>query len=94
MLELGSYAIEHHGQISDLCEKNNIDQIFLCGSHVLKQAFSSLSDTKISASVDQSKDLIPLVINTLQNNDVILVKGSKGSKVSLVAEALIKASER
>lgn len=89
MLELGGYAINHHQQISNYCSEKAIDKVFLCGGEALKQGFSGLSSSKKEACVDSYEELIPLVRAKLQDQDVILVKGSKGSKVSQIAENLL-----
>lgn len=89
MLELGSYAIDHHKKISDICTQKPIDKVFLCGGIVMKQGFSGLPEDKLGSYMEQSKDLIPVLIKNIKNNDVIFVKGSKGSKVTLVVEALM-----
>lgn len=89
MLELGSFAIEHHQEISDYCATHPIDFVFLCGGSPIKQAFSGSTNAD---HVENCKELIPLVMAVLQPNDVVLVKGSKGSRVIQVAEALIAAA--
>lgn len=94
MLELGGYAINHHQQVSHFCTTRDIDKVFLCGGEALKQGFVALPDTKKAACVDTCKELIPLVRQSLKHNDVVFVKGSKGSKVSLIVEDLLSASDK
>lgn len=89
MLELGGYAINHHQQISEYCEEKPIDKVFLCGGEVLRQGFAELKAKKKEACVDSCEELIPLVRSKLMDHDVILVKGSKGSRVSQIAENLL-----
>lgn len=94
MLELGAFAINHHQQVSHYCTDQNIDKVFLCGGEALKQGFLTLPDIKKAACVDTYKELIPLVRKSLKDNDVVFIKGSKGSKVSLIVENLLEACEK
>ncbi|WP_010297688.1 UDP-N-acetylmuramoyl-tripeptide--D-alanyl-D-alanine ligase [Candidatus Odyssella thessalonicensis] len=93
MLELGSYAIDHHQQVAKACVDKNIDKVYFCGGMAMKQAFDSLPEAHKGNFVATAHELIEPIINELRANDIVLVKGSKGSKVSLVAEALIAANK-
>jgi UDP-N-acetylmuramoyl-tripeptide--D-alanyl-D-alanine ligase len=90
MLELGAFAIDHHQQISDFCAQKAIDLVFLCGGNAVKQGFSTLPAPKRGGQMESADELIPLVLGALRSDDIVLVKGSKGSKVGIVAEALLK----
>lgn len=91
MLELGGFAIDHHQEVSDYCTNGSVDVVFLCGGSPVKQGFSTLPDLKKGGHADDVQALIPLVMAALQPDDVVLVKGSKGSKVLQVVEALVAA---
>lgn len=88
MLELGSHALKEHQIIADYCQQLGISTIFTCGGTPIAQAFKTME----TSHREKAGELIPLVMEGLQENDLVLVKGSKGSQVSLVAEALISAA--
>lgn len=92
MLELGSYALSEHQEIASYCQEKNVDVVFACGGVPISQAFSSGEKQTHSYQI-KAEDLIPIVLDALQPNDVVFVKGSKGSKVSLVADALLAAAK-
>ncbi|MBW8310174.1 MAG: UDP-N-acetylmuramoyl-tripeptide--D-alanyl-D-alanine ligase [Candidatus Paracaedibacteraceae bacterium] len=93
MLELGSYAIDHHQQVAKACIEKGIDRIYFCGGAAMKQAFELLPETRKGRFVSSAQELVHPLLNEIQANDIVLIKGSKGSRVSLVAEALITANK-
>ena len=94
MLELGSYAIDHHQQVAKACMEKGIDRIYFCGGAAMKQAFDLLPVNLKGRFVSSAQELISPILNEIKAHDIVLIKGSKGSRVSLVAEALITASKQ
>lgn len=93
MLELGSHAIDHHQQVAKACLEKGIDRVYFCGGSAMKQAFDLLPEKCRGGFVATAQELIKPILNDVCPNDIILIKGSKGSRVSLIAEALISASK-
>lgn len=94
MLELGSFALDHHAQLIKSCLALNVDKIYLCGGPVVEQAYSIVPEESRGFYAKAAHELAPIVLRDIADGDVILVKGSKGSRVSLVAEALIRNSQK
>lgn len=94
MLELGSYAITHHQKVAETCRDKGIDRVYFCGGSAMKQAFDLLPESCKGGFVANAQQLIEPILEGISHNDIVLVKGSKGSRVSLVAEALISAGKQ
>lgn len=94
MLELGSHAIDHHKQIAQACCDKGIDRIYFCGGTAMKSAFDLIPGAKRGHFVSNASDLIDPIMNEIKENDIVLIKGSKGSRVSLIAEALVAACSK
>lgn len=86
MGELGIAAERSHKELAALLE--GVDVAFSCGS-MMRHFHESLPVHCQGFHATCAEELIPLVKNSLWPGDVLLVKGSKSSKVSLVVEALL-----
>ena len=94
MLELGSFALDHHAQLIKSCLSMNIDKIYLCGGSVMEQAYAIVPEENRGAYFRVAQDLIPIVLKDVGDGDIVLVKGSKGSRVSCVAESILKQNQK
>jgi UDP-N-acetylmuramoyl-tripeptide--D-alanyl-D-alanine ligase len=92
MLELGNFAEEHHCQMAQFLIDQPIDKVFATGGVAMKQGYYVLPEHLRGGYTSQAQDLVPILLEDLQPNDVIYVKGSKGSRVSLVVDALLTQS--
>ncbi|WP_156961969.1 UDP-N-acetylmuramoyl-tripeptide--D-alanyl-D-alanine ligase [Candidatus Paracaedibacter symbiosus] len=92
MLELGNYATPHHKELGRYLEAHEVDLVYLTGGEAMQQCLVVLPEVKQHVCVRNPLDLVPSLRRDLQNGDVILVKGSKGSRVSLVVDELLKAA--
>lgn len=90
MLELGDYAIPHHCELSNYLESKKVDMVYLSGGNAMQHCLDGLPQLTQRGCVSQPLDLIPALRAELRQGDVILVKGSKGSRVSLVVDELLK----
>jgi len=91
MLEISDSAALHASLAAPI-EAAGVDAAFLAGSD-MKALHDALPASRRGAWRPAAEDLAPLVLEALQPGDVVMVKGSKGSKASLVVEA-IKAAGR
>ena len=95
MLELGDTAPELHAGLSTAIEAAAVDQVFLAGPmmrHLDAALPAALPATKCGGWAEDSKSLAPLVLEALADGDVVLVKGSLGSAMRHVIEALDQAA--
>jgi UDP-N-acetylmuramoyl-tripeptide--D-alanyl-D-alanine ligase len=93
MLELGDFALDHHQRIAQFLDNSEIDQVFLTGGIAMLHCYNTLPEHLRGGYTQQVQELVPLVMNYLRPHDVVFVKGSKGSRVSVVVEALLAQSQ-
>jgi UDP-N-acetylmuramoyl-tripeptide--D-alanyl-D-alanine ligase len=87
MLELGAQSVDSHTGLLAAIEENNIDLVFIAGSemaHLAKALPKSLS----GGHAPNSEALAPLVVSAVKSGDIMTVKGSAGSRMSLIIDAL------
>ncbi len=93
MLELGPDEIAIHQSLAADQWLQKADVIHCVGPR-MAYLFAALDPHKRGHCVDQATDLVPLAHRLVDAGDVVLVKGSKGSKVSLVVDAIRKLGQR
>ncbi|MCP1215921.1 UDP-N-acetylmuramoyl-tripeptide--D-alanyl-D-alanine ligase [Acetobacter orientalis] len=84
--ELGEFAISEHAALAPAAA-TCADLVFCCGPH-MKSLFDALPHAKQGAWADSSASLAPLVCAALRKGDAVLVKGSLGSRMRTIIEAL------
>jgi UDP-N-acetylmuramoyl-tripeptide--D-alanyl-D-alanine ligase len=87
MLELGDTELADHAAIADLPWVEKIDTFYCVGPR-MKALFDALPEHKRGAWFAQPEDAMNDLTQIANAGDVVLVKGSKGSKVSLLVDAL------
>ncbi len=87
MLELGSGAPEAHAALAEPIASAGVDLVFLAGRDI-RALHESLPAGRRGAWRQTAAELAPLVVESLEDGDVVMVKGSNGSKASLVVEAI------
>jgi len=87
MLELGEdSAALHRGLAAPLAEQG-IDLVFACGP-AMAALFDELPPSRRGAHAADSQALAPRVVEALRPGDVVMVKGSLGSRMARVVAAL------
>lgn len=87
MLELGKTATKLHSDLVQPLTDAKVDLVFTCGRHM--QSLHKNLPTKMQGHhAEDSKALAPVACDALAEGDVILVKGSLGSRMAVVIEAL------
>jgi len=87
MLELGEdSAVLHRGLAAPLAEQG-IDLVFACGP-AMAALFDELPPARRGAHAADSQALAPRVVEALHPGDVVMVKGSLGSRMACVVAAL------
>jgi UDP-N-acetylmuramoyl-tripeptide--D-alanyl-D-alanine ligase len=87
MRELGAQApLLHAGLAADIVE-NNVDLVFCCGPN-MAHLYEALPPAKRGAHAADSAALLPIARRAIAAGDVVLVKGSLGSRMAPIVEAL------
>ncbi len=87
MLELGGDAPKKHADMALPIRTANIDLVYTCGS-LMKNLHKALPNDNKGAHCENSTELSEIVTDVLVPGDVVMVKGSLGSKMNVVVEAL------
>ena len=87
MKELGSDQIRFHKEIGDYCSEK-ID-IIMCYGDLTKNTINRSNKIPIQLHFDTKKSLSKELCNAMQENDVILLKGSRSMKLDLIIEDII-----
>ncbi|MCQ2913631.1 MAG: UDP-N-acetylmuramoyl-L-alanyl-D-glutamate--2,6-diaminopimelate ligase [Alphaproteobacteria bacterium] len=87
MLELGNKSLELHLGLKEAIIDNKIDLVFAVGKN-MSALFDTLDDKIKSCKSDNSVDIIAKLKSEIKSGDVVLVKGSHGSKMDLIVDAL------
>ena len=87
MLELGEDAAARHARLAAPLSALGIDLVFTCGA-AMAALHEALPKALRGGHTADSRSLAPLVTGALKPGDAVLVKGSAGSRMGLVVEAL------
>lgn len=87
MLELGKDSARLHADLALPLKTSNVDLVYTCGK-AMKNLHDNLPANKRGAHKETSAELAQIVPDVLIPGDVVMVKGSLGSKMGTVVEAL------
>jgi UDP-N-acetylmuramoyl-tripeptide--D-alanyl-D-alanine ligase len=87
MLELGEESKALHAGLAPEIERAKVDLVFASGP-LMHALWDALPSSRRGAYAATSKELEPEVGKALHKGDTVLVKGSNGSKMSLIVDAL------
>ncbi|MBN8910555.1 MAG: UDP-N-acetylmuramoylalanyl-D-glutamyl-2, 6-diaminopimelate--D-alanyl-D-alanine ligase, partial [Rhizobiales bacterium] len=87
MLELGAQERTHHVALKDAVDAAGTDLVFACGPN-MKHLFETLAPDKQGTWEATSEALGERLFAVLKPGDVVMIKGSNGSRMGPVAEAL------
>jgi UDP-N-acetylmuramoyl-tripeptide--D-alanyl-D-alanine ligase len=91
MRELGEGADAYHAGLADAVSASGATQVFLCGPH-MEALWRKLEPAQRGVHRPDSMALAGEVAAALRAGDVIAVKGSLGSKMKIVVDAILAAS--
>ncbi|NBU28867.1 MAG: UDP-N-acetylmuramoylalanyl-D-glutamyl-2, 6-diaminopimelate--D-alanyl-D-alanine ligase, partial [Caulobacteraceae bacterium] len=89
MLELGPDGPAMHAALVDPLVEADVDQVFVAGPQ-MKSLWDALPATRRGGYALTAAELAPKVAEALSPGDVIMVKGSNGSRAGLIAAALLQ----
>ncbi len=87
MLELGERSVDLHVGLVPSLVNNHIDVVFAAGTF-MKHMYEALPDSMRGAYDISALGLAPKVVRELRHRDIVLVKGSHGSKMHQVVDAI------
>jgi UDP-N-acetylmuramoyl-tripeptide--D-alanyl-D-alanine ligase len=88
MRELGPQAEELHAGLADAILTEKIDLVFCCGP-LMRRLFDALPADKRGAYAADSTALQPIVLDAVRAGDAVSVKGSLGSRMGPIVDALL-----
>ncbi len=87
MLELGEDSPRLHAELAAPVEAGGIDRLFACGPH-MRELYDTLPEKCKGAYAPGPDDLEDAVISSIKAGDVVMVKGSLGSRMGRIVEAI------
>ena len=87
MLELGPDGPAFHAALAAPIEAANVDFVF-CAGPQMKSLWQALPTTHQGAYAETAAELSPRVASAVEPGDVVMVKGSNGSRAGAIAAAL------
>jgi UDP-N-acetylmuramoyl-tripeptide--D-alanyl-D-alanine ligase len=89
MLELGPTSAVLHRGLVDAVKANHIDLVYCCGP-LMRNLWDALSTGKRGGYADSADTLESQLVGAIRAGDAIMVKGSLGSKMKTIVNALEK----
>lgn len=93
MLELGTAEIAMHRDMAQNEHLKSLDLIH-CAGPLMRHLWEALPEEQRGRWAETAAELVPQASQLVDAGDVVLVKGSKGSKVSLIVDAIRKLGHR
>jgi UDP-N-acetylmuramoyl-tripeptide--D-alanyl-D-alanine ligase len=89
MLELGADAPRLHAELAIPLEAANVSLVYTCGK-LMKNLHDALPPQHRGTHKDNSREMAQIVPDALVPGDVVMVKGSHGSHMDVIVEAMRK----
>ncbi len=93
MLELGEDGPAFHAALAQPLEAAGVDVVLCCGP-LMKSLWDALPATRRGGYAKTAAELAPLAARSIEAGDLVMVKGSNGSKAGLIAQALARLDVR
>jgi UDP-N-acetylmuramoyl-tripeptide--D-alanyl-D-alanine ligase len=87
MLELGPQSIALHSGLAEHIERNSIDMVFVAGND-MRHLFDALPERIRGRWAPRASELHAPVIEAVHGGDIVMVKGSNGSRMGPLVAAL------
>ena len=87
MLELGETSPQLHAELADPVDGAGVDVVFACGPH-MRALYEALPESRRGAYAETSDGLTERLLESVQVGDVVMIKGSLGSKMGPLVDAL------
>lgn len=86
MLELGEEGLAMHQALAPVLIENKIDKVYTVGS-LMKSLYDILPPSMQGGYTDTASEMLPLLLQKVQSEDTVLIKASKGTKLSQIITA-------
>ncbi|HVY57579.1 MAG TPA: UDP-N-acetylmuramoylalanyl-D-glutamyl-2,6-diaminopimelate--D-alanyl-D-alanine ligase [Xanthobacteraceae bacterium] len=93
MLELGPTSAELHRDLHRAVADNEVDLVF-CAGPMMHALWEALPSERRGGYAESSADLEEAVLSALHPGDAVMVKGSLGSRMGPIVEALVRTYTR
>ena len=87
MLELGHDGPQFHADLASVVDSSGIDLVF-CAGRLMAHLYDRLPQHKRGGWAQTSEDLRAVLLDAVRGGDAIMIKGSLGSRMGQLAEAL------
>ena len=87
MLELGQFSQDMHKGLAKLLDEAGIDLLYSAGP-MMRHLWDAIPQSRRGLHAETSSGLVEALITALKAGDSVVIKGSFGSKMGLVVEAL------
>ena len=87
MLELGDQAAELHTELAGPLDETKVDVLYACGP-LMAHLWNKTPPHRRGAYAEKSDGLAAALIGGLKAGDVVMVKGSLGSRMGPLVDAI------
>ena len=87
MLELGPDGPSLHAALAAACDDANVDIVYACGAN-MHHLWNALAESRRGVYADASDGLAAPLLDTVRAGDVVMIKGSLGSRMGPLVEAM------
>jgi UDP-N-acetylmuramoyl-tripeptide--D-alanyl-D-alanine ligase len=87
MLELGAHGPQFHAELAEEIARCNTDLVF-CSGPLMRHLADALPAEMLAQYAEKSADLLTQLADTLRPGDVVMIKGSLGSKMGPLVKGL------
>jgi UDP-N-acetylmuramoyl-tripeptide--D-alanyl-D-alanine ligase len=87
MLELGDESPRLHAELAGAVDDSGTNIVYACGPR-MAHLWDALPETRRGAHAETSQDLEDALVRDLRGGDVVMVKGSLGSRMMPLVEAI------
>ena len=87
MLELGPQSTALHADLAGAVEEAKTDIVFACGRD-MRALYEALPLSRRGLWAETSSEIAPEIVRAVSAGDKVLIKGSLGSRMAVILEAL------
>ncbi|MGA8688656.1 MAG: UDP-N-acetylmuramoylalanyl-D-glutamyl-2,6-diaminopimelate--D-alanyl-D-alanine ligase [Methyloceanibacter sp.] len=87
MLELGGLGPKLHQELAESIDGADVDIVFACGE-MMRGLYDALPPRRRGAYAKTAGELVPMLTSGVRAGDVVMIKGSLGSRMAPLVEAL------